>query len=115
MTPQEQIDAVEEAARALAFAMGVESERRLARIEHEAAVVASLIGNANPLTGKVHSATSAVEAAAIDEGTLRRKADIAQAEQAVVLARAAYEAARLRAQLAVAMVAHGPSFSLAEV
>lgn len=111
MTTLEQIDAVEQAAGKLADAMAREAAKRAEKAEHEAAVVASLIGSPNPMTNKPHSASSATEAAGQDEGTVALRREIADAECAVVRARGEYEATKYRAQFAVALVSVAPDFS----
>jgi hypothetical protein len=78
----------------------LEAERPLLK----AGIAARLLGTENPQTGKPHSASSADGAAALDEEYVGHCAAIVEATRTKLIAQGAYEAARLRARLAVAEV-----------
>lgn len=104
MTIDSALDDLTSAATALADAEQALAQNQIDRVLHEAAVVNSLLGAPNPLTGKPHSVNSATEAAALDDRTIAYRTERLALERTLTLARATYRVAELRA-LAIANVA----------
>jgi hypothetical protein len=90
-----------EYAEAVTGAITAENDAIRERDDHRDALVNGLIGNANPMTNKPHSATSAADAAGKDESFLALDAKRKGAECERIMAWARFEAAKLRAKLAV--------------
>lgn len=65
-------------------------------------LVASIVGQPNPMTNKPHSATSATEAAKELPAYVEAQGKVLDADCRIVLAVAEYDAAKLTAQLLVA-------------
>jgi hypothetical protein len=102
--PLAAIAELERAARMLADAVAHEQRLESERPTVRAAIAARLIGTTNERTGKAHSASSADDAAALDPEAIALGYRIIDATQARLLAGAAFDAAKLRARLAVASV-----------
>jgi hypothetical protein len=95
------IDALERAAYELADAVEREQTLEAQRPALKARIAARLVGTDNRQTDKPHSASSADAAAGPDEEYLSHCRAVIAATRAKILASGAFDAAKLRARLAV--------------
>ncbi len=95
------VDPIGETAKDYADAVEQEYITRRELMRTEAEIVASLIGQPNPMTGKPHSASSASEYAKTCDTIMDIKDRVQMRELNTIRAKAQYEMARVRAWLSV--------------
>jgi len=98
------LTAVTQAAATVAALVHHEMTLSIERAQREAELVAAVLGTPNEQTGRPHSLESAGKLAAVAAPMVAIRHEAAEVARDLVLARAAYTVARLRAQAALGVV-----------